>query len=555
MRIAKAISLIGLGVALLLTGVIFGFRLRDPMDESLSYDSFQKFKDIVELINRYYYREISKNELVDKAINGMMEQLDPHTFYIPPEQNKQEEAEMSGGFEGIGIEFQIVDDTIQVVTAIPGGPSELIGIQSGDRIVMIDSQVVASKKITNRDVIRLLRGKKGTKVKVGIVRPGVPKILEFTIVRDRIPMHAVNFAGLLKDSVGYIQLTRFSENSHYELRKALQELLAQNPKGIILDLRSNPGGYLHMAQRIADEFISEGKKIVYTEGRVPESRSSYISTSYFGLYEHGPLIILINAGSASASEIVAGAVQDWDRGLIIGQRSFGKGVVQTQRLLPDSSAVRITYSRYYTPSGRCIQKPFEGKSSEEYDKDLQKRIESGELLDPSKIPMPDSLKFKTARGRLVYGGGGITPDLFVPMDTTRIPCLAEYRKVSAFYVAAQEIIRRFPKLKQNYPQVTDFIEKFTPSEEMLNTLHQTAKQRGTTCTPNAGTEKEFILELKAILAKLLYGEEGRIRTYALRDPMLQVAIRMIPAAQELQEKGKFDNQKYLNIVQKTLRND
>ncbi|MGQ9863030.1 MAG: S41 family peptidase [Bacteroidia bacterium] len=554
MQVAKGISFIGLGVALLLMGIVFGFRLRDPMDESLSYDAFQKFKDIVELVNRYYYREISKDDLVEKAINGMMEQLDPHTFYIPPEQNKREEAEMSGGFEGIGIEFQIVDDTIQVVTAIPGGPSELIGIQSGDRIVWIDSQVVASKKITNNDVIRLLRGRKGTKVKVGIVRPGVPNILEFTIVRDRIPMHAVNFSGLI-NGVGYIQLTRFSENSHYELRKALQDLLAQNPKGIILDLRNNPGGYLHMAQRIADEFISEGKKIVYTEGRVPESKSSYISTSYFGLYEEGPLVILINAGSASASEIVAGAVQDWDRGLIIGQRSFGKGVVQTQRLLPDSSAIRITYSRYYTPSGRCIQKPFEGKSSEEYERDLQKRIESGELLDASKIPIPDSLKYKTARGRLVYGGGGIIPDIFIPMDTTRVRCLAEYRKVSTFYVAAQEILRRFTELKQTYPQDTDFIEKFTPSRAMLTILHETAKQRGITCTPNAEAEKELALELKAILAKLLYGEEGRIRTYALRDPMLQVAIRLIPAAQELQEKGTFDNQKYRDIVQKTLRNE
>jgi len=541
---------LGLGMAVGLGAFLVGFRWRESGPQQIQADDLRKLQLIIELVEKYYYRPITQEELVRKAIEGLFRGLDPHSFYIPKEVQQQEEAEMSGGFEGIGIEFQIVDDTIQVVAPIAGGPSELLGIQSGDRIIEVDDKVVAGKGITNQDVIRLLRGKKGTKVKVKILRPGEPQPLDFEIIRDRIPIHAVAFAGKIGD-VGYIQLNRFSENSHEELRAALRSLKEAGVRGIILDLRRNPGGYLHMAQRIADEFLSEGKKVVYTQGRVPESNTSYVATSYYNAYEKGPLIILIGPGSASASEIVAGAVQDWDRGLIVGQRSFGKGVVQTQRYLPDSSAVRITFSRYFTPSGRCIQKPFEGLSAEEYERELEDRMKRGEFLDEARIPLPDSLKYHTASGRIVYGGGGIIPDIFLPLDTTdRItPCAQSAQRKNLYLLSARAYLDKHPDLKSRYKSAEDFAQRFQVEADLWELFTRMAKEKGLDCAWQADSvRRDVTWFLRAFVGKLAFGEEAQARVQMERDKQLKVALRLLPAAEELEQTGRLTRERYKPLL-------
>ncbi|MCX7763748.1 MAG: S41 family peptidase [Bacteroidia bacterium] len=546
----------GWGV-LALSGGLFlfltGFRWRTEEPERQSGDDIRKLQLIIELVEKYYYRPYTQEELVRKAIDGLFRGLDPHSFYIPKEIQQQEEAQMSGGFEGIGVEFQIIDDTITIVAPIRGGPSELLGIQSGDRIVEVDGQNVAGKGITTQDVIRLLRGKKGTKVRVKILRPGEPELLEFEIIRDRIPMHAVSFAGKIGD-VGYIQLRRFSETSHEEVRQALRTLKQEGVKGIILDLRDNPGGYLHMAQRIADEFLPEGKKVVYTQGRVPESNTSYIATSYYATYEKGPLIIMISPGSASASEIVAGAVQDWDRGLVVGQRSFGKGVVQTQRYLPDSSAVRITFSRYFTPSGRCIQKPFENVSSEAYERELSERAARGEFFDEEKISLPESLQYRTASGRIVYGGGGIIPDIFFPIDTTRriSPCAVAAQNRNIYLLAAQAYVSQHPELKNKYASAEDFAQRFRVDGDLWRIFEEKARERKLSCNYASDTvRKDAEWYLRAFVGKLAFGEEARTRVEIERDIQLRRALRLIPAAEELERTGKLDKERYKALVLKT----
>ncbi|MCS7189601.1 MAG: S41 family peptidase [Bacteroidia bacterium] len=553
MKHLRWLGWMGLGVMVGFGIFLLGFRERSDSPNEPHIDDLRKLQLILELVEKYYYRPITQEELVRKAIDGLFRGLDPHSFYIPKEIQQQEEAEMSGGFEGIGIEFQIIEDTIQVLSPIKGGPSEMVGIQAGDKIIEVDGRVVAGRGITQREVIQLLRGKKGTRVRVKIARPDEKELLEFEIIRDRIPIHAVHFAGKVGE-VGYIQLARFSESSHEELRQALRQLKQLGVKGIVLDLRSNPGGYLHMAQRIADEFLPEGKKIVYTQGRVPESNSSYIATSYYGTYEKGPLIIMIGPGSASASEIVAGAVQDWDRGLIVGQRSFGKGVVQTQRYLPDSSAVRITFSRYFTPSGRCIQKPFENVSSEEYEKELKERLERGEFVDETKIPMPDSLKYSTASGRIVYGGGGIIPDIFFPMDTTarRIhPCAQLAQRKNLYFLAAQMYVSRHSEIKNKYNSAEDFAEKFKVDSELWDIFMRKVKEKEINCdfrSDTARRDAEWLL--RASVAKLSFGEEARTRVEMERDTDLKRALRLIPAAEELEMTGKLDKARYKAAILK-----
>ncbi|MCX7606333.1 MAG: S41 family peptidase [Bacteroidia bacterium] len=552
MRTLRWLGWLGLGVSAGLGLLLVGFRWREAEPDRIQVDDLRKLQLIVELVEKYYYRPITQEELVRKAIEGLFRGLDPHSFYIPKEIQQQEEAEMSGGFEGIGVEFQIIDDTIQVVSPIRGGPSELLGIQSGDRIIEVDGRVVAGKGITTQDVFRMLRGKKGTKVRVKILRPEEQGILEFEIVRDRIPLHAVSFAGKVGE-LGYIQLSRFSETSHEELRKALRDLKEMGVKGILLDLRRNPGGYLHMAQRIADEFLPEGKKVVYTQGRVPESNTSYVATSYYSTYEKGPLIILLGPGSASASEIVAGAVQDWDRGLIVGQRSFGKGVVQTQRYLPDSSAVRITFSRYFTPSGRCIQKPFEGMSAEAYERELEERGKRGEFVDEEKIPMPDSLRYRTASGRIVYGGGGIIPDIFLPLDTSQrlAPCATAAQRKSIYLLVAQAYLAQHPDLKSRYASPEDFAQKFKVDAELWALFEKKAKERSLECAYQADTNRRDIeWYLRVFVGKLAFGEEARTRIEMEKDTELRRALKLLPAAIELEKTGKLDKARYKAMVLK-----
>ncbi len=373
-----------------------------------------KLNQIISLIEQEYVDTVNTDHLTDEAIAALLEQLDPHSAYIPPVDLQGVNEDMEGNFDGIGVEFNIVNDTIVVVAAISGGPSEALGIRSGDRIVKIDGTNVAGIKIKNEDVIKKLRGKKGTKVKVEVARRNSKELVPYTITRDKIPLYSLDASYMVNDETGYIKLNRFAENTYDEYMDAFKKLKKSGMKKMILDLRGNPGGYLNIAIAIADEFLKSKEMIVYTQGRSREKEDFKATTE--GEFEDQPLVILIDEGSASASEIIAGSMQDNDRATIIGRRSFGKGLVQEQFEFKDGSAIRLTVARYYTASGRCIQRSY-AEGTEKYYEDIYSEILN---KDPNHKANPgDTLhKFKTKGGRIVYGGGGITPDIYVPMDTS-----------------------------------------------------------------------------------------------------------------------------------------
>jgi carboxyl-terminal processing protease len=382
--------------------------------QEVSYGAQMKMLRAIELIHSEYVDTLQEDKLVQDAIEGMLKQLDPHSVYIPAEERQAVNEELLGNFEGVGIQFDILDDTIVVVWPIPDGPSEKLGIQAGDRIVFIEGENVGGTGIDNDGVIKRLRGPKGTKVSVQIKRSGVKKLLDYSITRDKIPLYTIDAAYMATPEIGYIRLSRFSATSAREFRESLGRLQALGMKSLILDLRQNHGGYLHTAIELADEFLDRSNLIVYTEG-LHTPRQEHSATSRGG-FEKGKLAVLIDDGSASASEIVSGAIQDRDRGLVIGRRSYGKGLVQREFDLPDGASMRLTVSRYYTPAGRCIQKPYD-EGVEAYREETYNRYLSGEVMHADSMKFPDSLKYYTSKKRVVYGGGGIMPDIYVPLDT------------------------------------------------------------------------------------------------------------------------------------------
>jgi len=409
-----------INVLLLLIGVFFGYLIFNSTTSNNTHGIFlsnNKIDEIITIIKSQYVEKTEDSVLLENAYSGLLNNLDPHSFYISKGEMANVEEEMQGSFEGIGIEFNILEDTLFVVAPIAGGPSQKAGIFSGDRIIKVGDKNIAGVGLSNIEVMRLLKGEKGTKVKIYVKRSGYNELLPFTLIRDEIPLYSIDYSYLISPGTGYIKINRFSETTYQEFCTHLDSLKKIGMKNLILDLRNNPGGYMKMAELISDELLSKNKVIVTTKGRLEESNSEFVSSAKLNRFEKGALIILIDQGSASASEILAGAVQDWDRGLIIGNRSFGKGLVQNQVSLSDGSAIRFVVSRYYTPSGRCIQKPYsDGKKV--YENDILSRYESGEMFDTSNIKFPDSLKFKTKKGRIVFGSGGIFPDYFIPKDTS-----------------------------------------------------------------------------------------------------------------------------------------
>jgi carboxyl-terminal processing protease len=533
-----------LGVAILALGFLAGFKVKEslPGGERSYFENLQKFQEVVKYVNENYFKEVNNDRLIEDALRGMLKGLDPHTFYISPEEMKEMNEQMQGSFDGIGVEFNLLEDTIYVVTPLSGGPSEKLGIMAGDRIVAIDGKTVAGIGLSNNDVFKYLRGPRGTHVKVGIRRAGVKELLEYDIVRDKIPVNSVDYSYMPQAGVGYIRMTRFAETTFREFREHLRKLKAQGMQTLILDLRGNPGGYLEKAEQISDDFLPDGKLVVYTEGRIPASKSRYEATSMYEDWEKGGLIVLIDYGSASASEIVAGAVQDWDRGLIVGTRSFGKGLVQSQKPLPDGSAVRMVISRYFTPSGRCIQKPFEQEKGEKYDEEIFERVQSGELYDPSKIKLPDSLKYKTASGRTVYGGGGIIPDVFIPRDTLYNSdyLLSLFRK-DAFRKYAYKFLDRHAEVKTQYKDGFDFANNFAVTDEMLRGLTTMAAENGVPLVEKGfNTSKPLIVaQLKAAIGHSAYGEDAARPVLLSLDKQYTEALKLVSAANELARTGKF----------------
>lgn len=405
--------------ALLLSAIILGFNFSITNTVQAQDDSshFRRLEQVNKYIEDNYVEQPNYKKITEKAVTSMLSELDPHSMYIAAKDVQRTNEGLQANFEGVGIAFQIVDDTISVTEVIVGGPSEHVGLQIGDKLLKVDDTVATFKGVNNSFVFNHLRGKKGTEVRLTVKRLGLDQPLEFNIIRDKVPIYSIDTYFMLDDEVGYIRLARFARTSHSELRNAISKLKKQGMKRLVFDLRGNGGGYLDIAFYVANEFLDSHKMIVYTEG-AKSPRQSFVSRRG-GSYTSGPLVILIDEYSASASEIVSGAVQDWDRGILVGRRTFGKGLVQRMFEIYDGAQIRLTTARYYTPSGRCIQKPY-ADGTEEYNRELRRRYEAGQLVSIDSVEYPDSLKFHTSKGRVVYGGGGIMPDVFVPIDTMRL---------------------------------------------------------------------------------------------------------------------------------------
>ncbi len=438
--------------------------------------SKNKVAKVFDIIESYYVEETNDSTLAETAITSILKELDPHSVYIPKKKVKKMNEPLVGNFEGIGIQFNILEDTIVVVSPISGGPSEKLGIQSGDKIIKIEDSVVAGVGYTTTDVVNNLRGQKGTAVNVSIKREGEKKLIDYEIIRDKIPIFSVDASYMATPTVGYIKVNRFSATTSKELEEALQKLKAEGMQDLILDLQNNSGGYLNAAINMADQFLADNKLIVYTEGRKSPRYDAKASSR--GLFESGKLVVLVNEGSASASEIVSGAIQDHDRGIIIGRRTFGKGLVQKPFNLPDGSSMRLTVSRYYTPTGRCIQKPYDD-GVDAYHKELSTRYKAGELINADSITFPDSLKFYTPNKRVVYGGGGIMPDFFIPLDTVKRDDFYNTvrRKGTMHSFALSYVDKKRKKLLADHPDLASFKNSFHKEEEYLTEFIKFAKKK------------------------------------------------------------------------------
>lgn len=502
--------------------------------------AWQKLNQTLYAISNLYVDTINEDKLVEDAIVGMLEKLDPHSVYIPAKEAQRANEGIEGSFDGIGVQFQMLRDTLLVVQSISGCPAEKVGVLMGDKIIAVDGKPIAGVQMATTDIMKLLRGKRGTKVNVRIVRGNVSEPIDFIITRDKIPVHSLDAAYMIAPSVGYIKLNSFSATTMQEYKEAYTKLKKQGMKKLMLDLQSNGGGLLPAAIELSDELLSEGKIIVYTEG-VHHPRTVAESTSN-GDFEQGDLVILVDEYSASASEIVSGAVQDWDRGIIIGRRTFGKGLVQRRFPLKDGSEMRLTVARYYTPSGRNIQKPYDG-GSEKYHKELLERYKHGELQYADSIIFPDSLIYKTMLlKRTVYGGGGIMPDIFVPIDTAAFT--AYHRNIVAKGIMNKTIMefseQSAVQLKQQYPTFEMFEKSYMPDEVFLKTLIANGEKDGVIFDAEqyAKSEKMITLQIKALLARNLFENSDYYRIMNLEDPVIQKGLQVLDNYKEYLKPAK-----------------
>lgn len=479
-------------------------------------------------IANLYVDETDADKLVESAIMGMLEELDPHSTYSNAEEVKKMNEPLQGNFDGIGIQFNIAEDTLFVIQPVSGGPSEKVGIRAGDRIIMVNDTLIAGVKMTTDDITRRLKGPKGTKVDVKVVRRGVDEPLSFTIKRDKIPVYSLDASYMITPKIGYIKINRFGATTYEEFMDALASLKGQGLQDLILDLQGNGGGYLNAAIDIANEFLGAGELIVYTEGRCNPRHEFFAKGN--GKHQSGRLVVLVNEYSASASEIVAGAVQDWDRGMVVGRRTFGKGLVQRPIDLPDGSMIRLTVARYYTPAGRCIQKPYE--SIEQYNADLIERYNRGEMMSADSIHFPDSLKCSTLKkGRTVYGGGGIMPDYFVPVDTT---LFTKYHsqlsnKGVLLKVHFQWIDAYREEWMKKYGDYAVFCKEFELDDAMMQQLIAEGKKEGVTFDEEQYQKSESLikLQLKALIARDLWDMNEYYHTINVVDESVNKALELL----------------------------
>ncbi len=464
-----------LAAAVICAAATFGISAQYSRSNSASRQQ-QKLLMVESIVNNLYVDNVDEEKIVENAVRGILENLDPHSSYSTKEETTSSQETMQGSFSGIGIQFNMQKDTLYVVQTIAGGPSEKVGILPGDRFIAVDDSIIAGRKLKNTDIMKSLRGPKGTKVNIKVKRGSNAELLEFRITRDDIPLNSIDAVYMADEKTGYIRLSRFAATSYKEFKDAITKLKKQGMQQLILDLTDNGGGYMQIAAQIANEMLNRGNLIVYTQGR--KSPRQNLNADGSGTFRTQKVVVMINQFSASASEILSGAVQDWDRGVVVGRRSFGKGLVQREFLLPDSSSFRLTIARYYTPSGRNIQKPYVKGDREDYDKDIIDRYNHGELQSADSIHFADSLKHTTLRlHRTVYGGGGIMPDVFVPLDTTQYTDY--HRRLVAKGIIPQFALRYVDKnradLKAQYPDAQKFIKEFTVTDEMLNNLVDAGK--------------------------------------------------------------------------------
>jgi len=491
-------------------GIVFGYFLSKHTfsESSDSSKEEDKISHLLTYIKAHYVDTINTTQLENKTITAMLRSLDPHSDYIPASDFSAVSEPLEGNFDGIGVEFNILRDTIRVVNPISGGPSEKAGIRAGDRIVKVNGVTVAGVKITTKQVFEKLRGASGTSVKVGIQRGSDKRLIEYKIVRGKIPIYSLDIAYMVSAEIGLIKISRFASTTYKEYLEAFNKLSRQGMKKLILDLRGNGGGYLKAAVDLADEFLADGLMIVYTKGRT-HPREEYKASTRGG-FENNKIVVLIDEGSASASEIVAGALQDNDRAVIVGRRSFGKGLVQNQMDLPDGSAVRLTVARYYTPTGRCIQKPYD-KGLEEYYNEEYNRYENGELYSADSMKVDKSQAFKTPGGKTVYGGGGITPDIFVAVDTVKFNPLVNrlnYHGVLNSF-AFDFADKQREQLLKTYPSAKEFITRYAINDNVITALKvYVAQQNKELKVQLLGNEKGLHTLLKALIGRHLYDRDA-----------------------------------------------
>ena len=501
----------------ILIGMSFGGSSNNFLSSSKSASQEQKIKKLINFIENDYVDNVSTESLLDGAIKQMLGELDPHSVYIPKQNLQAVQENMQGNFVGIGVQFRMISDSITVVQPIKDGPSIKAGIKAGDRILMANKDTLFGKNMRSGAVPKFLKGKPNTEVNLQVYRKSSDSLFNIAITRGKVNIKSVDLAYMMNDSVGYIKLDRFARNTFTEFKSSLNYLIADGMTNLVLDLRGNGGGFIDIANSIVDEFLEDDKLIVFTKNNKNEIEESFATQT--GDFEKGGLYVLIDENSASASEIVAGALQDNDKGTIIGRRSFGKGLVQIEMDLGDGSAVRLTTARYYTPTGRSIQKPYNGNGNKNYYKDYQERVASGELLSKDSIQVIDSLKFTTPEGKIVFGGGGIIPDVFVPIDTTSYMSNFYFNSINNF---AFEYVDTNRKALQKW-NVDTFIEDFDTTEKVFNTYLSEVEDKIKTSFRAKQSIKKY---LKASIANVLFGDVGFYRIIHQEDKMLQKVLEL-----------------------------
>ncbi len=494
---------------------------------SKNYTSYEKINDVLNLIKDSYVDTVNSDKIAEDAINNLLQSLDPHSYYIAASEFNEVNDPLEGSFDGIGVEFRIIKDTIVVINTVAGGPSEEKGVKAGDRIVKVDDSLVAGIKITNKQVMKKLKGKGGSKVKISVKRQGFKSLIDFILTRGKIPTYSIDIAFKPSKDIGYIKISKFSATTTEEFSDALNKLSNQGMKKLILDLRGNGGGYLDAAITLADEFLPNKKLIVYTEG-AHKKKKNYFSTNN-GNFENNDLIVLIDEFSASASEILAGAIQDNDRGLILGRRSFGKGLVQEQLQLNDGSAIRLTVARYHTPSGRCIQNNY-SNGVDDYYTDFYKRFVDGELENQDSIHFADSLKYKTTKGRTVYGGGGIMPDIFIPIDKEERTILyAELVNKGLIYQFAFDFSDKNRKMLLQFKTAIGFINNYQVTDANLEELIKYAEKSGVKYNEDEFIKSKILikLQLKAYIGRNIFKDEAFYPIILSNDKTFLKAIELL----------------------------